>query len=91
MDLSVLIDAQGESINQIDKNVCSAHTKMSRGVKELHRARYWQKKARKKMCCLLMTFLIVLVIILAPLLNSSGAASGALLLGEFRPESAAGR
>ena len=77
VDLSILIDAQGETINQIDKNVCSAHTKMARGVRELHKAREYQKKARKKACCLAMVFIVILLIILGPVIASSGALSSA--------------
>lgn len=75
VDLSILIDAQGERINQIDKNVVNAHSTVKKGLGLLLEARAKQKAARKKACCLVSFFLVILIIILAPALaNGSGGA-----------------
>jgi t-SNARE complex subunit (syntaxin) len=71
VDLGMLVDAQGERINQIDKNVMCAHTSIKRGVDLLLEARAKQKAARKKACCLGLFFLVLLCVILGPTLASS--------------------
>jgi len=68
VDMAVLVESQGELIDQIEHNVLQSVNYTDKGVQELQTARKYQKKARKKMCCLIITFLIILGIILASVL-----------------------
>eukprot|EP00004_Rigifila_ramosa_P006631 TRINITY_DN174_c0_g1_i2.p1 TRINITY_DN174_c0_g1~~TRINITY_DN174_c0_g1_i2.p1 ORF type:complete len:284 (+),score=88.69 TRINITY_DN174_c0_g1_i2:2-853(+) len=71
VDMSVLVEAQGELIDQIEHSVNQAVDYVDKGVKELKEANVYQKKSRKKMCCLMLIFVVILVVILAPTLASS--------------------
>lgn len=71
VDMAILVEAQGELINQIEKNVESAANYTRQGVKQLEQANKYQKKSRKKMCCLLICLLLVAAGILAPIILAS--------------------
>ena len=71
VDMAILVEAQGELINQIEANVDSATAYTAKGVKQLEKANEYQKKSRKKMCILLICVLVVAIIILAPLLSGA--------------------
>lgn len=64
--MAVLVDAQGDMINQIEHYVISAVDHTNKGVDQMKKAVKSQRKSRKKMCCLLfcLLFLIALVSIL---------------------------
>ncbi|KAI3630948.1 hypothetical protein MIR68_011031 [Amoeboaphelidium protococcarum] len=66
LDMAVLVDAQGEMINQIETYVASAAEHTNKGVEEMKKAVKMQKKSRKKMCfimfCLLMLIVIVIIV-----------------------------
>jgi len=59
VDMAVLVEAQGELIDQIEKNVQDSRSHTEQGVKKLRSAVKYQKAARKKMCCLLIYSLVV--------------------------------
>mmetsp|Transcript_16695 Transcript_16695/g.23203 ORF Transcript_16695/g.23203 Transcript_16695/m.23203 type:complete len:420 (+) Transcript_16695:38-1297(+) len=64
VDLAILVDQQGEMIDQIEYNVVQAKTYTKEAVVEIAEASKYQKKARKKMCCILCILLIVIAVIL---------------------------
>lgn len=65
VDMAVLVETQGELIDQIEKNVIDARAYTEAGVKQLKAAGKYQKAARKKMCFFLVCGIVVLVVIVA--------------------------
>jgi len=70
VDMAVLVDSQGELLNQIEFNVNQSVAYTTDGVKELKQAVVLQKKSRKKMLILIVILVIILVVVLAPVLSS---------------------
>mmetsp|Transcript_30192 Transcript_30192/g.97156 ORF Transcript_30192/g.97156 Transcript_30192/m.97156 type:complete len:161 (+) Transcript_30192:969-1451(+) len=64
VDMAVLVETQGEMLDQIEYSVQQAHQYVDRGVKQLEKAKESQKKSRKRMCCLLCCFIIILFIVI---------------------------
>lgn len=62
-DMAVLIQEQGEMLNQIKYNVKTAHQQVTDGNKKLTQAIEQEKQVRKTKCCLLICVLILIVII----------------------------
>lgn len=52
VDMSVLVETQGEMLDQIEYSVQQAHQYVDKGVKQLEKAKESQKNARKRMCCI---------------------------------------
>jgi len=71
LDMAILVEAQGELIDQIEFNVSQSVAYTKEAVKQLHSANTYQKKSRKKMCCLIIILLIVIM-----LLGGGGAIVG---------------
>jgi syntaxin 1B/2/3 len=71
LDMAILVEAQGELIDQIEFNVSQSVAYTKEAVKQLHSANTYQKKSRKKMCCLIVILLIVIM-----LLGGGGAIVG---------------
>lgn len=67
MDMAVLVEAQGELIDQIEYNVNQSVAYTKDAVKNLRKANELQKKSRKKMCCLIVILLIVVVLLVSGL------------------------
>jgi syntaxin 1B/2/3 len=64
MDISVLVDAQGHLINDIEANVIAATSFTARGTKHLEIARRHQLSKRKWSCiCFLLIIVIILILI----------------------------
>jgi len=63
LDMAILVEAQGELIDQIEFNVSQAQAYTKSGVENLRGANKLQKKSRKKMCCIAVCLIIVLVLI----------------------------
>eukprot|EP01132_Coremiostelium_polycephalum_P002037 gene2037-2507_t len=70
-DMAILVQTQGEILNQIQANVDSTVINTGEGVKNLDDAIKYQKKSRKKMYILLCIIVIVLAAVLAPVLATS--------------------
>eukprot|EP00002_Diphylleia_rotans_P007529 TRINITY_DN1711_c0_g1_i1.p1 TRINITY_DN1711_c0_g1~~TRINITY_DN1711_c0_g1_i1.p1 ORF type:complete len:293 (-),score=70.29 TRINITY_DN1711_c0_g1_i1:311-1189(-) len=70
VDMSILVEAQGELLNQIEHCVSQSVTYTAKGVKELQKANDYAKSSRKKMCFLMVLFLVILIVILFPMLAS---------------------
>ncbi|CAI9765935.1 unnamed protein product [Fraxinus pennsylvanica] len=77
MDMAVLVDAQGDMLNNIESQVSSAVDHVHSGNTALQRAKSLQKNSRKWMCIAILILLIIVAIIvvgvLKPWQNNNGA------------------
>mmetsp|Transcript_20823 Transcript_20823/g.61600 ORF Transcript_20823/g.61600 Transcript_20823/m.61600 type:complete len:305 (-) Transcript_20823:178-1092(-) len=71
LDMSVLVESQGELLDQIEYTVSQSVNYTSKAVEELRSANKYQKKFRKKMCCAILIFGVILLIIILPVISSS--------------------
>lgn len=71
MDMAVLVESQGELLDQIEYTVAQSVNYTGKAVEELRSATRYQKKVRKKMCCVIVVLLIALIVIIAPILAAS--------------------
>lgn len=67
-EVAILVDAQGELLDQIEVHVHTANEYTGKAVKELHIAKKTQQNTRKWWCCLAIFLLIVVICILFPIL-----------------------
>ncbi|KAK9832699.1 hypothetical protein WJX81_001248 [Elliptochloris bilobata] len=63
LDMAVLVEAQGEMLDNIESQVSKARDHVESGVTHLVEAKKMQKKTRKLMCCILVTVLIIIALI----------------------------
>ncbi|KAL3642789.1 hypothetical protein CASFOL_013604 [Castilleja foliolosa] len=77
MDISVLVDYQGDMLNNIESQVTSAVDHVDRGTKALQRAKSLQKNSRKWMCFAILIVLILVAIILVNVLKPWQTKNGA--------------
>ncbi|CAK0787669.1 hypothetical protein CVIRNUC_010891 [Coccomyxa viridis] len=63
LDMAVLVEAQGEMLDNIEAQVAKARNHVQQGVTQLVEAKKLQKKTRKLMCCALITILIIIIVI----------------------------
>lgn len=75
LDMSVLVEAQGELLDQIEYTVSQSVNYTGKAVEELRSANKYQKKVRKKMCCVICIGLIVIIILLSTILPNLGGGS----------------
>ena len=68
IDLSKLVQLQGEMIDNIDVNIQKAKNYVHKGEKNLIKAKENMKKARKKKCIILIIAIVILLIVLVPIL-----------------------
>ncbi|KAI9208472.1 t-SNARE [Polychytrium aggregatum] len=61
IDMAVLVQAQGEMLNQIEIHVENAKDHTDQGAKALHQAVKLQKKSRKKMCIIIVCLILLIV------------------------------
>lgn len=74
LDLALLVEQQGELLDQIDHQVRTAANYVEQGNQEVQKAIKYQKAHRKKMCCLLgigVAILLAIVIIALVLKKAS--------------------
>lgn len=67
VDLSVLVESQGEMLDNIENSVSTSLAYTKTGVIELEKANEYAKKSRKKMCCLIVILMVVACVILIPI------------------------
>jgi len=79
LDMSVLVESQGELLDQIEYTVSQSVNFTGKAVEELRTANQYQKRVRKKMCCIICVILIVIIAIIAPLLVSRMTSARRLL------------
>lgn len=70
LDLAILVQQQGEIVDNIASNISSAKDFIDKGVIELNKAHEYQKSARKKKCCILIIVIVILGVILGPVLGT---------------------
>lgn len=63
LDMAVLVEAQGEMLDSIEKQVARSVEYVQSGTAALQDAKQLQKSTRKWMCCGIITLLIVAIII----------------------------
>merc|ERR1719482_1277899 len=63
LDMSVLVEAQGELLDQIEYTVGQSVNYTGKAVEELRTASKYQKKVRKKMCCVICLILVIVAVI----------------------------
>ena len=63
LDMAVLVEAQGEMLDNIETQVSKANEFVNQGNKALTSAKALQKDTRKYMCCALMMLLSICVIV----------------------------
>ncbi|KAL3697345.1 hypothetical protein R1sor_011421 [Riccia sorocarpa] len=63
LDMALLVEAQGEMLNDIESNVDSAQTFVGQGTQQLQKARRLQLSTRKWTCCAILILLIIIIII----------------------------
>ncbi|CAN7005047.1 hypothetical protein BRARA_C00327 [Brassica rapa] len=69
MDMAVLVDAQGEMLDNIESQVSSAVDHVQSGNTALQRAKSLQKNSRKWMCIAIIILLIVVAVIVVGVLK----------------------
>jgi syntaxin 1B/2/3 len=67
LDMSVLVETQGELLDQIEYTVSQSVNYTGKAVEELRTASKYQKAVRKKMCCLICIILIIIAIVVVPI------------------------
>ena len=70
IDLSKLVQLQGEMIDNIDVNIQKAKNYVQKGEKNLNKAKENMKKARKKKCIILIIVIVILLIVLIPVIKA---------------------
>ncbi|CAN8061987.1 unnamed protein product [Agarophyton chilense] len=68
VDMQMLVDAQGELLNNIEYNVVETKGKTEAGLEELVQARAHQKSANKKKICVIVLIVLLLLVIFVPIL-----------------------
>lgn len=71
MDIAVLVDVQGDELNDIEANVQRASSFIKEGAKQLATAKR-RRRSKRKWCCICTLLLIVLVIVLIVALKIAG-------------------
>lgn len=71
MDMSVLVEAQGEQLNNIEAQVNRSASYVERGTTQLRVAKSHQRSKRKWTCIGIILLIILLVIIIIPVLRSN--------------------
>jgi len=66
LDMSLLVESQGELLDQIEYTVSQSVNYTGKAVEELRTANKYQRKVRKKMCIVVCCVLVILIIIITP-------------------------
>jgi len=72
VDMAILVESQGEMLNQIEYNVSQSVAYTAKGVEELKGAVKLQKKSRKKMYILICIMVIIIAVIIIPIVTTIG-------------------
>ena len=80
LDMTVLVQHQGEQLDDIESHVARAHSFVRTGAEQLQTARKHQKNTRKWTCyCIILLLVIILFVVLftvKPWENSSSGGNG---------------
>ncbi|XP_027358881.1 syntaxin-132 isoform X2 [Abrus precatorius] len=77
MDIAVLVDAQGDMLDNIESQVSSAVDHVQQGNNALQKAKKLQKNSRKWMCIAIIILLIVIIIIVVGVIKPWVSQKGA--------------
>ncbi|KAF8732206.1 hypothetical protein HU200_016181 [Digitaria exilis] len=69
MDMAVLVEAQGDMINNIETHVSNATNHIQQGVSALQNAKKLQRNSRKWMCYAIIILLVIVVIIVVAVIQ----------------------
>jgi t-SNARE complex subunit (syntaxin) len=75
IDMAVLVQSQGELLDQIEHTVSKSVVYTGKAVEELRTAAAYKQKARKKQWCVAITGLIILCVVVVPLLAGGSVES----------------
>ncbi|KAI5566854.1 hypothetical protein POPTR_013G053200v4 [Populus trichocarpa] len=70
LDMAVMVEAQGEQMDDIEHHVLNASHYVKDGTKELKGAKGYQKSSRKWMCIGIILLLIIILVIVIPIATS---------------------
>ena len=71
LDMAVLVEAQGQQLNDIESHVAHASSFIMRGSEQLEVAKEYQKSSRKWGCIAIVLGVFLVVVILFPVLSST--------------------
>mmetsp|Transcript_21995 Transcript_21995/g.61047 ORF Transcript_21995/g.61047 Transcript_21995/m.61047 type:complete len:306 (-) Transcript_21995:162-1079(-) len=72
LDMAVLVEAQGEELDNIEAQVAKSHEYVAKGTEQLVQARELQKSSRKYMCYSLICLAVILLIVGLSIAGSFG-------------------
>ncbi|KAJ7971823.1 Syntaxin [Quillaja saponaria] len=70
LDMAVMVEAQGEKMDDIEHHVLHASHYVKDGTKNLSTAKKYQKSSRKWMCMGLILLLVLILVIIIPIITS---------------------
>lgn len=70
LDMAVMVEAQGEQMDDIEHHVLNASHYVKDGTKQLHTAKEYQRSSRKCMCIGLVLILLLILVIVIPIATS---------------------
>ncbi|KQK13335.1 syntaxin-related protein KNOLLE [Brachypodium distachyon] len=70
LDMAVVVESQGEQIDDIERHVVNARDYVHTGNKELGKAREHQRSSRKCLCIGLILLLLLILIVVVPVVTS---------------------
>ncbi|KAF2288249.1 hypothetical protein GH714_005277 [Hevea brasiliensis] len=70
LDMAVMVEAQGEQLDDIEHHVLNANHYVKDGAKELKSAKDYQRSSRKWMCIGVILLLLIILVIVIPIATS---------------------
>lgn len=70
LDMAVMVEAQGEKMDDIEHHVMNAAHYVKDGTKDLRTAKEYQRSSRKWMCIGLILLLVIILAIIIPIATS---------------------
>ncbi|KAL4324392.1 hypothetical protein GQ457_11G015050 [Hibiscus cannabinus] len=70
LDMAVMVEAQGEQMDDIEHHVINASHYVKDGSKELNTAKQYQRSSRKCMCIGIILLLLIVLVIVIPIATS---------------------
>ncbi|KAJ7976341.1 Syntaxin [Quillaja saponaria] len=70
LDMAVMVEAQGEKMDDIEHHVLHASHYVKDGTRNLSTAKQYQKSSRKWMCVGLVLLLLIILVIIIPIITS---------------------
>jgi len=70
LDMAVMVEVQGEQMDNIEHHVINASNYVQDGNKNLIKAKDYQRSSRKWMCIGIIVLLVIILLILIPIISS---------------------